>query len=427
MSRLYGKSWFGYGTGYWITYKDSMSYWTPSLGRAMRRPYDDRPTPSDTWRQMNTDNVQDDAKKKDALRTIADNYASHTSLQGVPFISRAGRWYTKTFWTVIFLGALAAMLQQTFQICEKYYSYKTTSSVSIGYDKLPFPSVTICNINPIRRSKVNELGGPIAAFVSGLLPRTGYGYAWDVQTNTEATIRNEDLNEPNSGMRINSRSRKKRQIQCNPADPNCKQQHVRSKKVPYSQVSATESSLTPSSRTTTSTDRKTTEGQSISTSGEQPVNTYRKTTITKDSTAETTAETFDVQTSASRTMVSKSTQSSIIVNNATTSDKETDVTETRVSGLSSKTDTPSPASGLSTITDTPSPTSRTSTITDTPSPTFQPSTVTDTPSPTFQPSTVTDTPSPTFQPATITDTPSPTAQLPIPTQRGVTVDVIVKY
>ena len=113
------------------------------------------------------------------MRTIATRYANNTSLMGVPFINRARRWYSKLFWSLVFLAAMAAMLQQTYKIFEKYYSRKTTTSVSIGYDNLAFPSFTLCNINPIRRSKVYEAGGPIAEFVDEISPRDDYGYQWD--------------------------------------------------------------------------------------------------------------------------------------------------------------------------------------------------------------------------------------------------------
>ena len=37
-----------------------------------------------------------------------------------------------------------------------YYSYETTISMNIGYSTLPLPSITICNINPMRYSLLSE-------------------------------------------------------------------------------------------------------------------------------------------------------------------------------------------------------------------------------------------------------------------------------
>ena len=39
-------------------------------------------------------------------------------------------------------------------IFDNYYSYQTVTSVSMAYGKMPLPSITICNMNPIRESKL---------------------------------------------------------------------------------------------------------------------------------------------------------------------------------------------------------------------------------------------------------------------------------
>ena len=41
-------------------------------------------------------------------------------------------------------------------IYDKYYSYETTTSIKLKYSKLPFPSVTVCNINPLRKSMLEK-------------------------------------------------------------------------------------------------------------------------------------------------------------------------------------------------------------------------------------------------------------------------------
>ena len=41
-------------------------------------------------------------------------------------------------------------------IFDNYYSYETATSVNMGYGKMPLPSITICNENPIRESKLLE-------------------------------------------------------------------------------------------------------------------------------------------------------------------------------------------------------------------------------------------------------------------------------
>ena len=43
---------------------------------------------------------------------------------------------------------------QMWSIFDNYYSYETATSVNMGYGKMPLPSITICNVNPIRESKL---------------------------------------------------------------------------------------------------------------------------------------------------------------------------------------------------------------------------------------------------------------------------------
>ena len=43
---------------------------------------------------------------------------------------------------------------QMWSIFDNYYSYETATSVNMGYGKMPLPSITFCNVNPIRESKL---------------------------------------------------------------------------------------------------------------------------------------------------------------------------------------------------------------------------------------------------------------------------------
>ena len=49
---------------------------------------------------------------------------------------------------------------QMWSIFDNYYAYETTTSVGIAYKQLPFPSITICNVNPVRHSQLMEQASP---------------------------------------------------------------------------------------------------------------------------------------------------------------------------------------------------------------------------------------------------------------------------
>ena len=96
--------------------------------------------------------------KHKTFRDVFIRFAESTSVQGIPFINRGGHWYTKAIWAFLFFAALAAWLYHSYALIYSYYSYSVTTLVGITHDTLPFPSVTVCNINSLRKSTTNENG-----------------------------------------------------------------------------------------------------------------------------------------------------------------------------------------------------------------------------------------------------------------------------
>lgn len=70
---------------------------------------------------------------------------------------------------------------QSYNIFVKYYARGTTTSVNIGYDHLEFPSVTFCNMNPVKMNAVaRELGrdSELFQFFEDIKPRTDFKRAF---------------------------------------------------------------------------------------------------------------------------------------------------------------------------------------------------------------------------------------------------------
>ncbi|XP_072167276.1 epithelial sodium channel subunit gamma-2-like [Diadema setosum] len=89
----------------------------------------------------------------DAIKDFADNTTTH----GVPQILRSDR--SRLFrltWAVITATALSALLFQGSNTIIDFFHKRTTSKISlITRKELYFPSITICNLNMMRRSKLN--------------------------------------------------------------------------------------------------------------------------------------------------------------------------------------------------------------------------------------------------------------------------------
>ena len=68
-------------------------------------------------------------------------------------LSSANKWYSKSFWALIFIACSAACVYNLYLIFINYYSYPTATNIYLGYEPLSFPTVTICNLNAIRKSQ----------------------------------------------------------------------------------------------------------------------------------------------------------------------------------------------------------------------------------------------------------------------------------
>ena len=72
------------------------------------------------------------------------------------------------------MGALGGASYQLRSISITYFERKTTSSINLGYAPLPFPSITLCNINPIRLNKLDLASDDMKDFVESVKPDRDY-------------------------------------------------------------------------------------------------------------------------------------------------------------------------------------------------------------------------------------------------------------
>ncbi len=97
--------------------------------------------------------------------TVLGTFATVTSLQGVPYMKKANRWWSTLFWVIIFIIACVACILHIWYLTKEYISYDTSTKTTIGYDYLDFPSVTVCNMNPIRLNQLDKTPADLQAFI----------------------------------------------------------------------------------------------------------------------------------------------------------------------------------------------------------------------------------------------------------------------
>ena len=66
-------------------------------------------------------------------------------------------YYFRLVWAVFVVGALSYLVLMIFKNFQRYYSYPTTTLVTVKHvHSLDFPAVTLCNYNQVRRSKLDK-------------------------------------------------------------------------------------------------------------------------------------------------------------------------------------------------------------------------------------------------------------------------------
>ncbi|KAL5007618.1 hypothetical protein ScPMuIL_016424, partial [Solemya velum] len=90
---------------------------------------------------------------KERLVHLADT----TSLHGIPRVVSYTRWYRKLIWLLLVLTVVCYLIVQLNELYQVFMRSPIKTSVSMEYQPaMSFPAVTLCNVNPIRKSKNEE-------------------------------------------------------------------------------------------------------------------------------------------------------------------------------------------------------------------------------------------------------------------------------
>ncbi|XP_029809621.1 amiloride-sensitive sodium channel subunit alpha isoform X3 [Suricata suricatta] len=90
---------------------------------------------------------------RDLFQFFCNNTTIHGAIRLV--CSRHNRMKT-AFWAVLWLCAFGMMYWQFGQLFGEYFSYPVSLNINLNSDKLVFPAVTICTLNPYRYTQIKE-------------------------------------------------------------------------------------------------------------------------------------------------------------------------------------------------------------------------------------------------------------------------------
>lgn len=97
------------------------------------------------------DSHDKDGKEKELI----ENFSSYTTLHGFHFILDSGTKWRRLLWVFLILCGFAFLFAQVWVSLTKLYAKEVDIRKRVEVSKaLPFPSVTICNQNMMKRSKI---------------------------------------------------------------------------------------------------------------------------------------------------------------------------------------------------------------------------------------------------------------------------------
>ncbi|KAK0055373.1 amiloride-sensitive sodium channel subunit gamma-2 [Biomphalaria pfeifferi] len=86
-------------------------------------------------------------------------------MNGIVFVVDSLHINKRIFWLILLLSATGAMTFHLYSLILKYLDYAKHSDINIGFSSLEFPAVTICNVNIMRVSKVENASDAMQDFM----------------------------------------------------------------------------------------------------------------------------------------------------------------------------------------------------------------------------------------------------------------------
>ncbi|KAL3877679.1 hypothetical protein ACJMK2_035348 [Sinanodonta woodiana] len=88
------------------------------------------------------------------LKDILKNLAEKSSVPGINQIFSSKQFAIKLLWSIMLLATTGVASFQLYQLLKDYYSYPIKTRVSLEFNALPYPALSFCNMNPIKKSMV---------------------------------------------------------------------------------------------------------------------------------------------------------------------------------------------------------------------------------------------------------------------------------
>lgn len=114
----------------------------------------------------------DSTGKRKSFRRLITRFAEKTSMTGVPYINNAKYLVAKLIWSIMLLAAIAVMTLHLWYLVDQYTSWPVQTKISLGFESLQFPEITICNTNVMHNGRFERYKGAneLKALIKALQP-----------------------------------------------------------------------------------------------------------------------------------------------------------------------------------------------------------------------------------------------------------------
>ena len=89
------------------------------------------------------------------LRSLQE-FCTITSAHGLPRVAASTTRFNRGLWFIIFVMCLTAFIYQAYEIITKFNRKEKIVNVELKFENMPFPAVTICNLNPYKSSFIES-------------------------------------------------------------------------------------------------------------------------------------------------------------------------------------------------------------------------------------------------------------------------------
>lgn len=89
------------------------------------------------------------------VKAVVGNFAKRTSMHGCGYIRASHHWSSKVVWALITMLAIVCLILHLYTIIYDFLQRPKATKVTLSFNNLQFPAITICNANPLRKSKLS--------------------------------------------------------------------------------------------------------------------------------------------------------------------------------------------------------------------------------------------------------------------------------